>query len=122
MLVAIVFREPGYEDLVATMAEASGAGVGTPSLAETGLVLAARLGRDPSPLISRMLTEFGLASVPFSEQHWSEAVRAFARFGRGRHPARLNFGDCMSYATAKVADEPLLFVGNDFAGTDIRRA
>lgn len=57
--------------------------------------------------------------MPFDAPHWHEAIGAFWRFGRGRHPAGLNFGDCLTYAVARVADEPLLFVGDDFAATDI---
>ena len=51
-------------------------------------------------------------------QHWEAAASAFERFGRGRHKAALNFGDCMTYATAAVAGDSLLFIGNDFAKTD----
>jgi ribonuclease VapC len=47
------------------------------------------------------------------------ATKAFTRYGKGRHPARLNYGDCMTYATASVAGQSLLFTGNDFAQTDI---
>jgi ribonuclease VapC len=57
--------------------------------------------------------------IPFDDRHWSVAAEAFIRYGKGRHPARLNYGDCMAYATAKVAGAPLLFVGDDFAKTDI---
>ena len=60
--------------------------------------------------------------VPFTEEHFDAAVEAFQRFGRGRHPAGLNFGDCMSYAVATVAGLPLLFTGQDFARTDITTA
>lgn len=58
----------------------------------------------------------------FGEQHWREALDAFRRFGKGRHPAALNLGDCLSYAAARVADYPLLFVGVDFFLTDIEAA
>jgi ribonuclease VapC len=60
--------------------------------------------------------------VPFGADHVKAAVSAFERFGRGRHKAALNFGDCMAYATAAVAGDTLLFVGNDFSKTDIGRA
>jgi len=58
---------------------------------------------------------------PTVERHWRTAVEAFRRFGKGRHPAALNFGDCLTYATAKLADRPLFFVGNDFGKTDLPR-
>jgi ribonuclease VapC len=60
--------------------------------------------------------------LPFGDDQWRVATDAFIRYGKGRHPAGLNYGDCMSYATAEVAGEPLLFVGDDFARTDIAPA
>ena len=68
------------------------------------------------------LEEREVVSVPFERRHWRAAQDAFVRFGKSRHPAGLNLGDCMSYATASVAGEPLLFTGNDFARTDIAPA
>lgn len=121
-LVAIVFQEPGHEDLIATLAATTGAGIGTPTVAELGIVLASRLGTDPHSIIVRLLDEFGIDEVPFGDAHWREALAAFLRFGRGHHPARLNFGDCLTYAVARLADEPLLFVGDDFARTDLTQA
>lgn len=60
-----------------------------------------------------------ITTVPFTAEQLSIAIDAFRRFGKGRHPAELNFGDCFSYALAKATREPLLFKGNDFARTDI---
>ena len=121
-LVAITFREPGHSELIAKLTAAPSAGIGTPTLAETGLVLAWRLRQDPRDLLVRMLSEFGVEEVPFGEAHWREAVGAYLRFGRGRHKAQLNFGDCLAYAVAHLADEPLLFTGNDFSETDLKLA
>ena len=121
-IVAIVMREPGHEALVAKLRAAGILGIGTPTLTETGMVLSARLGVEPQALLDRFLRDFGVVPVPFGELHWREALDAFRRFGKGRHPAALNFGDCLSYAAAKVANHPLLFVGNDFARTDIEIA
>jgi len=118
-LVAITFREPGHLELITKLASASSAGIGTPTLAETGLVLAARLGRDPRDLIVRLLDEFGLEKVPFGDDHWKESVSAYLRYGKGRHKAQLNFGDCLTYAVARLAGEPMLFTGNDFRETDV---
>jgi ribonuclease VapC len=69
-----------------------------------------------------MLDELDIQEVPFGEIHWREAVDAYRRFGKGRHPPALNFGDCMAYAVARPAGEPLLFVGDDFALTDVTLA
>ncbi len=121
-LVAITFAEPGHQALIAKLASAPSAGVGTPTLAETGLVLAARLGRDPRDLVIRLLDEFGIEQVPFGDHHWREAVDAYLRFGKGRHKARLNLGDCLTYAVARLANEPLLFAGDGFPHTDLALA
>ncbi len=122
VIVAIVMKEPHHEELVSKLRAAGTLGIGTPTLTETGMVLSARLGVEPQALLDRFLRDFGVMPVPFGELHWREALDAFRRFGKGRHPAALNFGDCLSYATAKVANHPLLFVGNDFARTDIEAA
>jgi len=60
--------------------------------------------------------------VPFGEAEWHAAISAFLRFGRRRHKAALNFGDCLAYAVASTARDSLLFVGDDFARTDVIRA
>jgi ribonuclease VapC len=118
-LVAVTFQEPGYRDLLAKLAAAPSAGIGTPTLSETGIVLASRLGRDPLDLLTRMMAAFAISEVPFGEEHWREAIGAYWRFGKGRHHAQLNFGDCLTYAVARLADEPLLCVGDDFTQTDL---
>lgn len=122
VIVAIALREPRYEDLVGKMRSAGTLGVGTPTLTEAGMVLSARLGAEPQALLDRFLRDFGVVPVVFGEQHWREALDAFRRFGKGRHPAALNFGDCLSYAAARLAGHPLLFVGEDFSRTDIEVA
>jgi len=121
-LVAITFREPGHEQLIEKVTGAASAGIGTPTLAETGLVLGWRLRQDPRDLLVRLLGELGIDEVPFGEAHWREAVAAYLRFGKGRHKAQLNFGDCLTYAVVRLADEPLLFTGNDFTETDLELA
>lgn len=104
------------------MAGAGWLGVGAPTLAETGIVLAARLGAEARPTLAMLVEELGLSVVPFEAIHAREARQAFLRYGRGCHPARLNFGDCLTYAVAKVAGQRLLFVGSDFAQTDLEPA
>jgi ribonuclease VapC len=121
-LVAVTFREPGHQELIAKLASAAPAGIGTPTLAETGCVLGSRLQQDPRDQLVRLLQEFGIAEVPFGEPHWREAVAAYLRFGKGRHRAQLNFGDCLTYAVARLADEPLLCTGGDLARTDLEIA
>ncbi len=121
-LVAIVLREPGWERLVAKLAAEDTCAVGAPTLAETGLVLTAKIGKKAQMVLSRFLQESGLVIIPFAEEHWRIAVEAYARFGKGRHAAALNFGDCLTYAVARLAEQPLLFVGADFAKTDLPAA
>ena len=118
-VIAIMLREPGAEDLVGKLARAQGAGIGAPTLAETGLVLTVKIGRRGREAPTRVVHEAGIVIVPFGEEHWRVAVDAYARFGRGRHPAALSFGDCLTYATARLADQPLLCVGDDFSKTDL---
>lgn len=121
-ILAILFKEAGHEALIDRLLAPGRRGVGTPTLAEAGLVLAGRLESDAEAMLSGFLQKFEVVLVPFGDRHWRTAVEAFHRFGKGRHPAALNFGDCLSYATAKLADRPLLFVGEDFAKSDIEAA
>lgn len=120
--VAVVFREPGHEELEQKMEAMDWVAIGAPTLVETGMVLIATLGEHARPSIARLRERLDVAVVPFSERHWEAAADAFDRYGKGRHPAGLNFGDCMTYATARVAERPLLYVGGDFAQTDIEAA
>ena len=121
-IVAIHLREPGHERLIGRIDAAEAFVVGVPTVLETALVLTARLGQDARPMIFAFLRRLDAEVVPFNEEHLDAAAAAFIRFGRGRHPAALNFGDCMSYAVASVAGLPLLFTGEDFSRTDIPRA
>jgi len=121
-LVAIVLREPGWERLVARLAAEDTCAVGAPTLVETGLVLTAKMGKKAQAVLSRLVQETGLAIIPFAEEHWPLAIEAYARFGKGRHAAALNYGDCLTYAVARLAERPLLFVGDDFTKTDLPAA
>jgi ribonuclease VapC len=118
-LLSIIFREPGFDVLVDRLMAADARGAGTPTLAETGNVLTARLGSAADGVLERMLDELDIQEIPFGEIHWREAVDAFRKYGKGRHEAGLNFGDCMTYATAKLSGDPLLFVGADLDRTDL---
>jgi ribonuclease VapC len=119
-LVAIVLREPGHETILDTLTDPSAsAAIGTPTVAELGLVLSARLRTDARLLVSGLLDQLDIVIVPFIDEHWRDAVDAYLRYGRGRHRAGLNYGDCLTYAVASLADEPLLFVGDDFTHTDL---
>ena len=121
-LIAILFAEPGYLDLVDRILEADHVRVGAPTLVETGLVFAGRRGTRGAESVEGLIAELGVSVVSFGETEGRLAVEAFRRFGRGRHPAALNYGDCLAYATAQAARDTLLFVGDDFAKTDIAAA
>jgi ribonuclease VapC len=120
-IIAIVLREPGFEDVEGKIADAISLGIGAPTLTETLLVLENRMGDARSVLI-HFLHEWKVEVIPFAEAHAQEAASAFARFGKGKHKAALNFGDCMVYAVARLSQQPLLCTGNDFSKTDIELA
>jgi ribonuclease VapC len=121
-ITAIALQEPGFEELLEKLARASSVGVGAPTLTETAIVLSARLKQDARGLLARFLTEAAIATIPFGDAHYAAAVQAWLRYGKGRHPAGLNFGDCLTYATARLAEAPLLCTGDDFSQTDLEIA
>jgi ribonuclease VapC len=121
-VVALVQKEPGHEEIEQKMGAADVLAIGAPTLVETAMVVVRTSGESGEEAISRLRKELGLIVVPFDEAHAGVAAVAFDRFGKGRHPAALNYGDCMTYATARIARQPLLFKGNDFARTDLEPA
>lgn len=86
------------------------------------MVAGGQFGAEGLLKAQRLLTELGVTIVPWTEDLSDVSVATFMQFGKGRHPAKLNFGDCMAYALAKSLDAPLLYKGSDFAKTDIRSA
>ena len=121
-LVAILFSEPGYLELVDRILQADTARIGAPTLTETTLIVSTRRGKPSIREVEALVRELGVTIVPFGEQEWHVAADAFHRYGRGRHKASLNFGDCLAYATAAVVGDTLLFAGDDFMQTDIAAA
>jgi ribonuclease VapC len=121
-LVSLLFSEPGHLDLVDVMLAADVLRIGAPTLVETSLVFEGRRGRPAGRLLEDLVEELGITVVPFGENEWRRAAAAFSKYGRGRHKAALNFGDCLAYATAAIAGDSLLFVGADFRHTDIAPA
>lgn len=118
-VASIFLRRPSCDRLIEALADAPQTGVGAPTLAEASFELALATGRDVHPLLARFLQEFDVAIVPFSDAHYRAAAEAFRRFGRGRHAAGLDFGDCLAYAVAKLAQQPLLADDPRFAETDL---
>jgi ribonuclease VapC len=121
-IVSVIREEDGYGRLSAALEEAPSVAVGTPTLFETAMVLVGSTGAPGHQILSSFLADNGIVLIPFDERHSALATDAFLRYGKGRHPAALNFGDCMTYATSRLADRPLLFTGEDFAKTDIASA
>lgn len=117
--VSVILREKGYTRLVDAMKGASDLSIGAPTLFETDIVVMRRFDLRGRSLVTRFLRQNEVGVVSFDHHHWSLAAEAFMRYGKGRHPARLNYGDCMTYAMARHADRPLLCVGDDFAKTDL---
>ena len=118
-LVAIEQREPDAAFFEMALATAGGAAISAVTLVEFNMVT---LGPTLTPDVSSVdefVRRLNLTVMNVSEQDAILARDAFLRYGKGRHPARLNFGDCFSYALAKRLGEPLLFKGNDFAQTDV---
>jgi len=118
-ILAMILAEPGSQDLIRRVGESPVVAVGAPTLVETAMVLSSRLQRDPRPLLNEFLREAEVEVIPFTRDHYDVALDAFARFGRGRHAAGLNFGDCLTYAVARISGMPLLFTGRDFSKTDL---
>jgi ribonuclease VapC len=118
-IISVLEAEEGSVDLAGALACARSVAVGTPTLFETAIVLIAREGAAGRTSLVRFIEDNEVVAIPFGARHWTVAAEAFVRFGKGRHPARLNYGDCMTYATAWLADDPLLCIGEDFSRTDI---
>jgi ribonuclease VapC len=117
--LAILLHDPDGEHFVDLLLAADHVRIGAPTLLELHMAGATHELTDE---IDELLDLIGAQVVPFDSEQLKYAIEAFTRFGKGRHSARLNFGDCLSYATARVYGEPLLFKGGDFAKTDITPA
>lgn len=120
-LIAILLREPDAPRMVEALSRAERVLIGWPTLLEARIVASGKAARLPADL-DQLLFDIGAEIVDFTAAHVDAATDAFLRFGKGRHPAGLNYGDCMAYAVARVAGCPLLYKGDDFARTDVRPA
>ena len=118
-IIAILLGEPAAGHLVEALEADRTRLVSAATVVETSLVVLGRFGELGDPQVDRLLRGIGAEVVPVGLEQVAIARDAALRFGRGRHPAALNFGDCFSYALAMESGEPLLFVGEDFAKTDV---
>lgn len=124
-LTAILADEPDRADLLARIERAQTRLTSPLAVWETALALVRVLAIDAAAAtaaVERFLDLAGIAVVAVEPQTAAIAIDAWSRYGKGRHPAALNFGDCFAYACARQAKLPLLFKGDDFSRTDIAAA
>lgn len=121
-LLAILFDEAEREVFIALLAAAEDGLISAGTLLEGSIVMQARTGDDGVADLDELLATAAVRCVAVDQTQAHLAREAFERYGKGRAPADLNFGDCFAYALAKATDRPLLFKGDDFAHTDVRPA
>jgi ribonuclease VapC len=118
-LMAIIGSESDAEFFEAAIANTPRRLISTATVVEVGIIVLARYGDVGSSDFDLLLHKAEVIQVSVTERHAQMARRAFQRFGKGRHPAALNFGDCFPYALAMSEGEPLLYKGSDFSLTDV---
>ena len=121
-ILAVLFDEPDAERFDRAIATASACNMSLVNVFEASIVLEGRSGEAAGRELDRFLESAGIEQMPVTAEQVTAARQAWRRFGKGNHPAALNFGDCFAYALAAVSGEPLLFKGEDFALTDIEAA
>jgi ribonuclease VapC len=121
-LLAIIFEEPDASIYISAILNSSKCSLSAASLVETSMVSLRLRSPDPVALLDDFIKRSEIIVVPVDHEQAVIAREAFRRYGKGRHPAGLNFGDCFSYALSKQTGESLLYKGNDFAQTDISAA
>ena len=117
--VAIVLGEPGSEELAAHLENALARLMPAAIRVELGIVLEARLWPAGQDVVDRLLRDAKIDIVPLDADLAARAMSGWRRYGKGRHPAGLNFGDCFTYALAERTGHPVLCTGDDFAATDV---
>lgn len=121
-LLAILLNEPERAAFLQKLSEADNVLLSTATFLEIFIVYAGRVGPSEIAELEDLLETFSITLVAFTPEQSLEAQQAWLQFGKGNHKAKLNFGDCFSYALSKVSRQPLLFKGKDFAHTDLARA
>ena len=117
-VVSVLFREPGYEEIMRKLMT-PGNLMSAATWVELGIVIEARKGPSGAQLLDELMKRTAIQVVPVDRDIAEEAVVAWRRFGKGRHPAGLNLGDTFSYALAQRRGLPLLCKGDDFSRTDV---
>ena len=121
-LLAILFAEPDANRYSDAIAAAVTRLISAANLLETGIVIDNQVSPAAGRQLDRLVAQADIATVPVTAAHVAIARQAYLDYGRGNHPAALNFGDCFAYALAKATGEPLLFKGDDFSRTDLKSA
>ncbi|MEI9885492.1 MAG: type II toxin-antitoxin system VapC family toxin [Rhizomicrobium sp.] len=121
-LLAVLFKEEDAARYLDAMVNAPEVRISAATAVELGIVAISRAGADAELQIDLLLARIGAIIVPVDSAMANFARSAFRIFGKGRHRAKLNFGDCFSYALAKMTGEPLLYKGADFSETDVKAA
>ncbi len=121
-VLAVLNRESDSARYESAIAQAALCRISVASLLETAIVVESRGGAEAGRELDAFLERAGIEAAPVTTEQLAAARRAWRRFGRGNHPAALNFGDCFAYALAEVTNEPLLYKGADFSRTDIAPA
>lgn len=121
-LIAILSAEPEAAALATAIAAAATRLLSAASLLETAIVIEARYGQAGGQKLDELIRTAQIQIEPVTIEQVTAARLAYRAYGKGRHPAGLNYGDCFAYALAKINDEPLLFKGEDFSQTDIQAA
>ncbi|TCH97453.1 type II toxin-antitoxin system VapC family toxin [Roseococcus sp. SYP-B2431] len=121
-LISILFREADAPRFTVALGAASNPVISAVTLVETTIVSEGRSTPQMVGQLEALLHDAGVEIVPVTAEQARIAQDGWRRYGKGRHPAGLNFGDCFAYALAKSRDEPLLFKGDDFAQTDVKAA
>lgn len=120
-MVAILYREPEAATFVQLIHDADACRISVASYVELSMVVEKQLGPEGMQQADAFFRRAGIAIEPVTVEQGHLARQAFLDFGKGRHKAGLNYGDCFAYALAKDSGDPLLFKGNDFSETDIER-
>jgi ribonuclease VapC len=121
-VLAILLNEPERYEFISTIAEASVLRISAASYVEAGIVMESRNGPAGLHQLILLLTRAGVRIDGVDTEQAEIALDAYRRFGKGRHPSGLNYGDCFSYALAAATGEPLLYRGDDFWVTDLESA
>ncbi len=121
-LAAIFFGEQEATLFTQLIHDSERCRISAPNFLELSIIIESQIGSDASRQLDAFFRRAGIVIEPFTVEQAYLARQAFLDFGKGRHTAGLNFGDCFSYALAKITGEPLLFKGEDFKKTDIAAA